>query len=182
MGPQSRGSPNFGNFGTPTWESHDKMTFWVLVSWPSIEYIIRGTVVASPKSEPWWVLWICVCPWLVLAPKCSNYALTKLVVWFVHVRVNSWCLSFFLVPILELQHALLPPKCCEPGSVPQLLTISMFSPQTHIWVYQGAWERVTSFTQSTSFRRRYHSSPYNIFYAYPRGLHPNVIFPWDSQN
>jgi hypothetical protein len=24
MGPQSRGSPNFGNFGTPTWESREK--------------------------------------------------------------------------------------------------------------------------------------------------------------
>jgi hypothetical protein len=27
MGPQSRGSPNFENFETPTWESRDKMTF-----------------------------------------------------------------------------------------------------------------------------------------------------------
>jgi hypothetical protein len=24
MGPQSHGSPNFGNFGTPIWESRDK--------------------------------------------------------------------------------------------------------------------------------------------------------------
>jgi hypothetical protein len=27
MGPQNCRSPNFGNFGTPTWESWDKMTF-----------------------------------------------------------------------------------------------------------------------------------------------------------
>ncbi len=27
MGPQSRKSPNFGNFGTPIWESRDKMSF-----------------------------------------------------------------------------------------------------------------------------------------------------------
>jgi hypothetical protein len=27
MGPQSCGSPNFGNFETPTWESQDKMPF-----------------------------------------------------------------------------------------------------------------------------------------------------------
>jgi hypothetical protein len=27
MGPQSRRSPNFGNFGTPIWESWDKMPF-----------------------------------------------------------------------------------------------------------------------------------------------------------
>jgi hypothetical protein len=25
--PQSRGNPNFGNFGTPIWESQDKMPF-----------------------------------------------------------------------------------------------------------------------------------------------------------
>jgi len=29
-------------------------------------------------------------------------------------------LSFILVPILELQHAPLPPKCCEPRNVPQI--------------------------------------------------------------
>ncbi len=45
----------------------------------------------------------------------------QLVGWFVQVRVNNWCLSLFLVPILQLQHAVLPPKCCELGSVPQLL-------------------------------------------------------------
>jgi hypothetical protein len=31
--------------------------------------IIRGKVVAFPESGPWWVLWIWVYPWLVLAPK-----------------------------------------------------------------------------------------------------------------
>ncbi len=33
MGPQSRGSPNFGNFGTPTWESRDKNAIWMWASW-----------------------------------------------------------------------------------------------------------------------------------------------------
>jgi hypothetical protein len=37
-------------------------------------------------------------------------------------------LSFFLVPILELQHAPPPPKCYEPGNVPQLLILPLFSP------------------------------------------------------
>jgi hypothetical protein len=27
MGPQSHESPSYGNFGTPTWESQDKMPF-----------------------------------------------------------------------------------------------------------------------------------------------------------
>jgi len=35
-----------------------------------------------------------------------------------------------------------PQKCYEPRNVPWLLTLSLFSPQTHIWVYQEAWERV----------------------------------------
>jgi len=53
---------------------------WVLVPWLGTKYIIKGKVVASPKSGPWWILWICVCSWFVRAPKCSNYALTNL--WF----------------------------------------------------------------------------------------------------
>jgi hypothetical protein len=48
-------------------------------------------------------------------------------------------------PILELQHAPLPPKCCEPRSVPQLFILLLFSLQTHIWVYQGAWDHVNIF-------------------------------------
>jgi hypothetical protein len=84
----------------------------------------------------------CFCMWLVRAPKALKLCTNQLVVWFVYVHVNNQCLSFFLVPILELQHALLPPKRCERGSAPQLLTFSLFSPQTHIWVYQGAWEHV----------------------------------------
>ncbi len=98
MGPQSRGSPSCGNFGTPTWESRDKNDIWVRVLWPGIEYTISENVVASPKSEPWWVLWICVCPWFVRAPKCSNYALTNLL--FGLCRPCEWlnCLSIFLIP------------------------------------------------------------------------------------
>jgi hypothetical protein len=89
MGPQSRKNPNFENFETPTWESWDKMTF---ECWPSgTEYIIRGKVVASLKSGPWWVLWVCL---LVIRPctKCSNYALTNLLfgksVWVIKLLVN----------------------------------------------------------------------------------------------
>ncbi len=40
---------------------------WMLVPWLGTKYIIRGKVTASPKSRPWWVLWIWICPWLVLA-------------------------------------------------------------------------------------------------------------------
>jgi hypothetical protein len=51
-------------FGSP-----GKNAIWMLVPWLATEYTIRGKVVASPKSGPWWVLWIQVCPWFVLAPK-----------------------------------------------------------------------------------------------------------------
>jgi hypothetical protein len=53
---QSRGNPGWWNFGTPTWESQDKMAIWMQSPWSGIEYTIRGKVVASPKSGPWWVL------------------------------------------------------------------------------------------------------------------------------
>jgi hypothetical protein len=34
---------------------------------------------------------------------------------------------------------LLPPKCCEPRSIPQFFILSLFSPWIHSWIYQGAW-------------------------------------------
>jgi hypothetical protein len=40
---------------------------WMMVMWPGIEYTTRWKVMASPKSGPWWVLWVHVCPWLVQA-------------------------------------------------------------------------------------------------------------------
>jgi hypothetical protein len=52
-------------------------------------------------------------------------------------------LSFILVPILELYHALLPLKCCKPTNVPQFLILLSFSPWTHNWIYVGAWGCVT---------------------------------------
>jgi hypothetical protein len=53
---------------------------WAL--WRGIEYTIRGKVVASPKSGLWWVLWVRVCMWLVLAPKVFQLCTNQLVVWF----------------------------------------------------------------------------------------------------
>jgi hypothetical protein len=49
----------------------------------------KGKVVASPKSEPWRVLWVHGYLWFVRAPKCSNYALTNLF-GFVQVLVSKW--------------------------------------------------------------------------------------------
>jgi hypothetical protein len=84
MGPQSCGSFDFGNFGTLNWESHDKVQF----GW-STKYTIKGKVVASSKSESWWVLWVWVCPWLFLAPKVFQLCTNQLVVWFVQIHVSD---------------------------------------------------------------------------------------------
>ncbi len=44
-----------------------------------MENTIRGKVVASPKSGPWWVLWICVYLWLICAPKVLQPCIDQLV-------------------------------------------------------------------------------------------------------
>ncbi len=51
---------------------------WVLAPWPTTKHIIKGKVVASPKL--WWVLWVHVCPWLVLTPKTFKLHINQLVV------------------------------------------------------------------------------------------------------
>ncbi len=104
----------------------------------------KGKVVASPKSRPWWILLVWVCLWLVLAPKVLQLCINQLIVWFCASPTNEWLLIILPSPILELQHTPLPPKCYKPRSVPQLLTFSLFSFHTHIWIYQGAWERIIS--------------------------------------
>jgi hypothetical protein len=120
MGPQSCRSSSYEDFG--------QNDIWVLVPWPDTEYIIRGKVVASPKFGPWWVLWVCVCPWLVHAPKCFNHALTNLLfglckfVWIIELFIN------LPNPIPKLQQTPLPPKCYEPRSAPQLLFLPLSSP------------------------------------------------------
>ncbi len=77
------GTHNFG--GSQLWEFWDshlgilgQNDIWVLVLWPRTKHTIRGKVMASPKSESWWIFWVHGCPWFMCAPKCSNYALTNL--------------------------------------------------------------------------------------------------------
>jgi hypothetical protein len=55
---------------------------WMWALWRGTKYTIRGKVVASPKSGPWWVLWVRVCPWLVLAPKVLQQCTNQLIAWF----------------------------------------------------------------------------------------------------
>jgi hypothetical protein len=87
-----------------------------------------------------WAVVSLVCPccsWLVLTPKvfqlCTNHF-----VWVVcgPVWVSEAC-QLFLVPSWSSNMPLYPSKCCELGSVPRLLPLSLSSTWTHIWVFQG---------------------------------------------
>jgi hypothetical protein len=51
------------DFGTPareSRESQERKAIWMWVPCRVTKYTIRGKVVASPKSGPWWVLCVCV--------------------------------------------------------------------------------------------------------------------------
>ncbi len=50
IGSQSARIPTLGVLG--------QNAIWMLITWPSIKYTIRGKVVGSPKPGPWWVLWV----------------------------------------------------------------------------------------------------------------------------
>ncbi len=89
MGLQSRGSLNFGKFWVNLWVLGQN-DICMQPLWLIIENIIKGKVVASPKSGPWWVLWIYVCLWFVRARKMFQLHINQLVVWFVQVHVNNW--------------------------------------------------------------------------------------------
>jgi hypothetical protein len=79
MGPKVAGVPTLGISGFPL-GSLRKNAIWMLVSWPTTEYTIRGKVVASPKFRSWWVLCVQVCPWIILAPKVLKLSTNQLIV------------------------------------------------------------------------------------------------------
>jgi len=55
----------------------------------------------------------------------------------------SDCLWFFLVPSWSSNTPLYPQSVASQETCPQLFILPLFSPQAHIWIYQGVWERVT---------------------------------------
>jgi len=65
-------------FGSPRTKCHSDVALW-----RGTKYTIRGKVVASPKSWPWWVLWVRVCPWWVLWVGVCPW-------WILWVRVCLW--------------------------------------------------------------------------------------------
>jgi hypothetical protein len=136
MGFQSRKSPNFGDFGTPTWESWDKKPFGCGL-WASHRVYYKGEGGGFPQVWAIVSLMCPCCPWLVLAPKvlqlCTNHLVLVLCT---PVWVSEAC-QLFLVPSWSSSTPLYPSKCCERRSVPRLLPILLFFIWTHIWVLQG---------------------------------------------
>jgi hypothetical protein len=90
-------------------ESRERKAIWMWVPWRVTKYTIRGKVVVSPKSGPWWVLCVRVARGSSQHQRCSNYALTTLC--GLCAGPCEWIsLSILPSPIPELQHAPIPLK------------------------------------------------------------------------
>jgi len=118
---QSRKSHNYGSPKLGVLRQND---IWVQALWSSIENIIRGKVVASSNSKPWWVLWVHVCPWLIRAPKCSNYALTNLF---------GLCKSVWIIDVLFTRPNPHPETLARP-TTPEVLRGKECTPTPHPFI------------------------------------------------
>jgi hypothetical protein len=87
-GPKVVGVPTLGISGLPFESFGTKCHLDVGLVERHIVYL-KGKVVASPKFELWWVLWVWGCLWFVLTPKVLKLCTNQLVVWFVQVRVSD---------------------------------------------------------------------------------------------
>jgi hypothetical protein len=147
MGPQSCGSPKLQNFGTPTWESRDKKPFGCgLVERRRVDY--KGEGGGPPQVRAVVSLVSPSCLWLVLAPKVLQLSINHLVLVLCRpVWVVEAC-QLFLVPS-QSSHPGAPtrpstlPKCYEPGSVPWLLALPLFSVWDSHLSPSRSWERIT---------------------------------------
>jgi hypothetical protein len=142
MGLQSPGSPAGRDFGTPAQESRERKAIWMWVPWRVTEYTIRGKVVASPKSGPWWVLCVRVARGSSQHQRCSNYALTTLC--GLCAGSCEWISLLILPsPIPEHQHAPLPLKVLwAKERVPTPPSSAVFHLDSHLSPSRS-WECVT---------------------------------------
>jgi hypothetical protein len=98
MAPQSRRSPNLGDFGTPTWESRDKNSIWMWAPWRGVEYTIRGEGGGFRQVRAVVSLVCPCCPWLVLVPKVLQLRTNHLVWVLCRLVIMSEACQLFLVP------------------------------------------------------------------------------------
>jgi len=137
MAPQSRRSPNLGDFGTPIWESRNKNSIWMWAPWRGAEYTIRGEGGGFHQVRAVVSLMCLCCLWLVLVPKVLQLRTNHLVWVLCRLVWMSEACQLFLVPSYSSNTPLYPSKCCELRNVPWFLLLSLFSTWTHIWVFQG---------------------------------------------
>ncbi len=90
--PPKSGESQFWEFRNSHLGVLGQNAIWMLVPWLIKIYTIKRKVVASPNSRPWWVLWIQVCPWLILTPKVFQLCTNQLVVWFC-VGLCEWLIT-----------------------------------------------------------------------------------------
>jgi hypothetical protein len=94
----------------------------------------------SPKSGPWWVLWVYVCMWFICAPKVFELCTSQL--------LFGLCRSLWIIELLvnlpnphlgALAHSFTPKvlQVKECATTPTLLLLP--SPLDLRWVHQGAW-------------------------------------------
>jgi hypothetical protein len=79
-GPKVTEVPTLGISGLPLGNPGTKCHLDVGLVVSHIIYY-KGEVVATPKSGPWWVLWVRVCSWFILAPKVFWLCTNQFVVW-----------------------------------------------------------------------------------------------------
>ncbi len=121
---------------------------WMQTLWLIIENIIREKVVASPKSKPWWVLWVCVCPDLFVHQKCSNYAQTNLLfglyrsMWIINLLVTL--LNPHPITNLTCKFSIITPT--RPSYLWSVMSQGAYSDsfryfhlRTCIWIFQEIW-------------------------------------------
>jgi len=98
MAPQSRGSPNLGDFGTPTWESRDKKIHLVVGPLERCRVYYKGEGGGFPQVQAVVSLVCLCCSWFVLAPKVLQLR-TNHLVWVLcrPIWVSEAC-QLFLVP------------------------------------------------------------------------------------
>jgi hypothetical protein len=88
MGPKSCKSPNFGNFGTPAWESREKCHLDVgLVANHRVYY--KGEGDGFPQIWAMVSLMSLNLPMARLTTQVLKLCTNQLVVWFVHVCVSN---------------------------------------------------------------------------------------------
>jgi hypothetical protein len=132
------------------WEFRDshlgvlgQKAIWMWPPWRASKYTIKGKVMASPKSRPWWVLWVQGYLWLILTPKvlqlCTNHLVLVLCrfVWVIEAY------QFSLVPSRSSSTFLYPSKVMRAKEWPQLLVLSFFSVWDSHLSPSRSWEHVS---------------------------------------